>query len=126
MKIAIKILDINIICILRENLTAEKIVSILPLESNINVWGDEIYFPVESINLELENDAKDVMELGEIAFWIQGNSIAIGYGATPVSVRDEIRLINYANVWADAEDPKQLLKLKNISQNTQIKISLLN
>ncbi len=126
MKIAIKILDINIICILRENLTAEKIVSILPLESNINVWGDEIYFPVESINLELEDDAKDVMELGEIAFWIQGNSIAIGYGTTPVSVRDEIRLINHANVWADAEDPKQLLKLKNISQNTQIKISLLN
>ena len=99
---------------------------ILPLKSNISVWGDEIYFPVESINLELEDDAKDVMELGEIAFWIQGNSIAIGFGVTPVSVGDEIRLINDANVWADAVDSKQLLKLKNISQNTQIEISLLN
>ena len=126
MKIEIKILDINIICILRDNLTADKIALILPLKSNISVWGDEIYFPVESINLELEDDAKDVMELGEIAFWIQGNSIAIGFGSSPVSVGDEIRLINDANVWADAVDSKQLLKLKNISQNTQIEISLLN
>ncbi|SVD74078.1 uncharacterized protein METZ01_LOCUS426932, partial [marine metagenome] len=76
--------------------------------------------------VELEDDAKDVMELGEIAFWIQGNSIAIGFGVTPVSVGDEIRLINDANVWADAEDQSQLLKLKNIPQNTQIEISLLN
>ena len=126
MKIEIIILDINILCKLRDNFTAEKIASILPLKSNINVWGDEIYFPVESINVELEDDAKDVMELGEIAFWIQGNSIAIGFGVTPVSVGDEIRLINDANVWADAEDQRQLLKLKNIPQNTQIEISLLN
>ena len=126
MKIEIIILDINILCNLRDNFTAEKIESILPLKSNINVWGDEIYFPVESINVELEDDAKDVMELGEIAFWIQGNSIAIGFGVTPVSVGDEIRLINDANVWADAEDQSQLLKLKNIPQNTQIEISLLN
>tara|TARA_Y100001949_G_scaffold166476_1_gene163170 strand:+ start:1623 stop:2003 length:381 start_codon:yes stop_codon:yes gene_type:complete len=126
MKIEIKILDINILCNLRDNFTAEKIASILPLKSNINVWGDEVYFPVESINVELEDDAKDVMELGEIAFWIQGNSIAIGFGVTPVSVGDEIRLINDANVWADAEDQSQLLKLKNIPQNTQIEISLLN
>lgn len=126
MKIEIKILNINILCKLRDNFTAEKIASILPLKSNINVWGDEIYFPVESINVELEDDAKDVMGLGEIAFWIQGNSIAIGFGVTPVSVGDEIRLINDANVWADAEDQSQLLKLKNIPQNTQIEISLLN
>ncbi|MBU93861.1 MAG: hypothetical protein CL723_04640 [Chloroflexi bacterium] len=126
MKIEIKILDINIICILRDNLTADKIISILPLKSNINVWGEEIYFPIENINAGLESDAKDVMELGEIAFWIQGNSIAIGFGATPVSVGNEIRLINDANVWADAEDPEQLLKLKNISQNTRIEISFLN
>ncbi|MAM27086.1 MAG: hypothetical protein CL704_03935 [Chloroflexi bacterium] len=63
MKIEIKILDINIICILRDNLTADKIALILPLKSNINVWGDEIYFPVESIKLKLEDNAKDPNQL---------------------------------------------------------------
>jgi hypothetical protein len=35
----------------------------LLLKSNINVWGDEIYFPVESIKLKLEDNAKDPNQL---------------------------------------------------------------
>ncbi|HIB34853.1 MAG TPA: hypothetical protein EYO26_00155, partial [Dehalococcoidia bacterium] len=50
-------------CKSRDNVTAEKITSLLPLKSNINVWGDEIYFPVESIKLKLEDNAKDPNQL---------------------------------------------------------------
>ena len=116
MQILINTNNIEIVCKLRTNDTATQIKSILPITSKVNVWGDEIYFPISKLNIREESDATDIMNLGEIAFWIQGNSIAIGFGPTPVSISDEIRLINKANIWADALNPDILLNLKKIKR----------
>ncbi|KUO67605.1 MAG: hypothetical protein APF80_12680 [Alphaproteobacteria bacterium BRH_c36] len=83
--------------------TASKIRGSLPIYGRAQTWGEEIYFTVD-INSGEEPSAKDVMDLGDIAFWPGGNAIAIGFGRTPVSRGEEIRLVSPCNVWAKAID----------------------
>ena len=83
-----------------------------PFTAMAQTWGDEVYFdtPVESPG---EAAARDVMEPGEIAFWMAGNCIAIPFGPTPVSLGDELRLASAANVWGRAvEDVKTLAAVR--------------
>ena len=100
---------------LRSTNTANAIKNILPFKSIVKTWGDEIYFeiPIEK-NIDLESDAKDVITLGEIAYWIDGKCIAIGYGKTPISQNNEIRLAAKTNIWGDALlDVKELGKIRD-------------
>ena len=100
---------------LRSTNTANAIKNILPFKSIVKTWGDEIYFeiPIKK-NLDLESDAKDVINLGEIAYWIDGKCIAIGYGKTPISQNNEIRLAAKTNIWGDAVlDVKELGKIRD-------------
>ena len=100
---------------LRSNKTASAIKNILPFKSIVKTWGEEIYFeiPIEE-SLDLENDAKDIINVGEIAYWIEGKCIAIGYGKTPISQNSEIRLAAKTNIWGDAIiDINKLRKIKD-------------
>ena len=100
---------------LRSTNTANIIKNNLPFKSIVKTWGEEIYFEVPIIqNISLEKDAKDVVNLGEIAYWIDGKCIAIGYGKTPISQNNEIRLAAKTNIWGDAIiDIKKLRKVKD-------------
>lgn len=92
--------------------TAQTLYDAAPFEGRANTWGDEVYFdtPVEA---DFEDDARDVMEPGEIAFWLAGNCIAIPFGPTPVSHGHELRLASAANVWGRAvQDVRTLAKVR--------------
>ena len=116
-KICIK--KFEIIVNLRNTTTAKILWETLPIISSANTWGDEIYF-YTSVNAEIESEAKEIMEFGEIAFWPSGKAIAIGYGKTPVSVENEIRLAAKCNVWGDTDF--DLKELKDVKDSDQIRV----
>ena len=69
--------------------TAQAIWETLPIKGHVNLWGDEIYF---SIPLSLELEAgQELVNMGELGYWPDGNAFCIFFGPTPVSRGDEIR-----------------------------------
>jgi hypothetical protein len=108
-KIKFVINGIKIRARLRNTPTANKVAHALPLSSTAETWGEEVYFSVP-VATELERDAKSVVEAGEIAFWVEGSCMAIGFGPTPISQGEEIRLAAATNIFADACDDVTALK----------------
>ena len=103
---------VEIIAALRSTPTAEAIFRALPIRSSARTWGDEVYFAAP-VRVDLEPGARDTVTAGELAFWIEGQCIAIGFGPTPVSTGDQIRLAARTNIWADATgDVRQLAAVK--------------
>ena len=99
--------------------TANKIWNSLPISSNIKTWGKEIYFYTDVV-ANKEPNAKSIIEFGEIAYWPTGKAIAIGFGKTPISQNDEIRLADDCNVWGKTNF--DLKNLDNITEGKLIKI----
>jgi len=97
---------------LKDTPTSKKLIKALPCKSSANTWGDEVYFKVP-VQTELESDATDVVDAGTICFWVEGQSLAIPFGPTPISQGNECRLVTKVNILGNVEgDPKMLKSVK--------------
>lgn len=120
-KLVITINEHKILATLRNTATADAVYAALPFESNAQTWGDEVYFSTPVSKQILEDDAKNIVQLGELAFWVEGDCIAIGFGPTPISHGDEIRLAAHTNIWADTD--YDLATLKNVRSGDVISLA---
>jgi uncharacterized protein len=100
--------------------TARAVAAMLPFDSNVLTWGEEVYFDVP-VQVAREADARAVVTPGEIAFWPDGPAIAIGYGRTPISKDGETRLASPCNVFAIAVEPVQALR--QVTAGTRVSVS---
>jgi len=97
--------------------TALKLAKLSSFKAQISTWGEEIYFETANIGIKPDKKAREIITFGEVAYWCEGHSIAIGFGKTPVSVDNEIRLVSKVNVFAtfgaSAKIMNNLKKLNN-------------
>lgn len=88
---------------LYDTATAAAIAAAAPFESRASIWPGEVYFQAP-VAVEREDGARDVVEPGEVALRVEGEAIIIGFGPTPCSEGDEIRLATQSNIWGRTAD----------------------
>ena len=102
--------------------TAAAIVAACPINSIAHTWGDEVYFSTP-VSVVREADATAVVQAGELAYWPDGKAIAIGFGPTPISQSEEIRLASPCNIWGRALDDVKALSVVSDGVNVTVEVT---
>ena len=118
-KIRISAGEISAIAILNDGPTADAVWKALPIEGRANTWGDEIYFDIP-VQLDEEEGASDVVQLGDLGYWPTGHAFCIFFGLTPVSRGDEIRAASAVNIFGHIEGEATVFK--KVSSGASIKV----
>jgi len=82
---------------LEDTPTARALVAALPVTARAQTWGEEVYFEIP-VKAKLEPSARQVVPAGTVCFWVEGSSLALPFGRTPVSEGDEPKLVTRCNV----------------------------
>jgi len=117
-RISIAASGIHVVADLNDTRTAEAIWEALPIKGKVSLWGDEIYFAIP-VSLELE-EGQEVVNVGDLGYWPQGNAFCIFFGATPVSRGEEIRPASAVNVFGKVID--DTTQLRHVASGAEITI----
>ena len=118
-KIKICIKNHEFIVKLRNTVTAKNLQFFATYFTCSYLGRGSIFFGVP-VSCALENDSTNIVNLGEIAFWTNGKAIAIGFGRTPISIGDEIRLADKCNIFGDTD--YNLKKLNDVKPGEMVLI----
>ena len=118
-KIMIEVENLAVSADLKNTPTAQKMLAILPIEGSVNVWGEEIYFDIP-LNAELEADAREEVEVGDLGYWPAGPAFCIFFGPTPISQRGEIKPANPVNVFGKIIGDSSVFKKVKNQENIRV------
>jgi hypothetical protein len=96
-KINIKAGNVIMKAELNDSSTSKLIWENLPIESQANTWGDEIYFEIPIV-VDQESEARADVEVGELGYWPMGHAFCIFFGPTPMSQGDKPRAYSPVNI----------------------------
>ena len=110
--------DLSVFAELNDTLTADLVWDSLPIDASGSTWGDEIYFRTP-ISAEEEN-AREVVEMGDVAYWPPGQALCLFFGPTPASQGDEIRPASAVNVLGRIQGDATVLKQVRSGSNVRV------
>ena len=118
MEIKIQIGSLSVEAELNDSATAKKVAEALPIKASFNTWGDEIYFTIP-VNAELDETAREEVELGDLGYWPSGKAFCIFFGQTPMSEPGRIVPASAVNiigrVIGDATQFKEVMHEKEVT-----------
>lgn len=117
MRIRITVGEVALEAELNDTATAAKVGAALPIRTSFNTWGDEIYFSIP-VAAELDDSAREVVEIGDLGYWPPGSAFCIFFGLTPVSEPGRIMPASAVNVIGkvvgDATRFKQAMRAREV------------
>lgn len=69
---------------LNDSRTAALLLETLPATLTLSRWGDEYYGGCGVASSD-EHEAREIMDVGELAYWQPGSALCIFFGPTPAS-----------------------------------------
>ena len=93
----------------------------LPIQAKAITWGKEIYFGI-STQCKLEEDSRNILEVGELAFYPPMQAFCIFFGPTPMSSDDRPRAADRVNVFGKINS--SLKGLDNVQAGDPIYIDI--
>jgi len=111
---------VTVVCRLIDDPELEKLVEKSPFSSEAERWGDEVYFELP-VKLRLRGE-KTLMEVGEVAYWPEGNSLCLFFGPTPVSKDD--RPVAYSDVKPLGRVVEGLESLKEVRDGEGVRVEI--
>jgi hypothetical protein len=121
-KILVRITELEDITIELDDTSSPKtctsFLKLLPFSVTAHIWGEEIYTD-ESPITQPEENAKDLVNLNDVAYWPNGKAICLFFGPTPIGKKGEIKPYSPVNVIGKIVSADKSV-IKNFKEGTKI------
>jgi len=102
---------------LKSTKTAGEVYAALPVQAQINTWGEEFYFQMPGVK-DYRETATTQVKVGDVAYWGAGQVLAIFFGRTPMSMgqdpvpADRVNVIGH--IVGDATQLRRVMDIPTI------------